>query len=66
MRGGEGQGLDGGLLGPDVGHMLQLGGVGHVKAGPVLGQDLHEGAELQPPLLLRDPMSATLNTCLKY
>lgn len=32
-------------------HVLQLAGLRDIKAGLVLGQDLHEGPELQPPLL---------------
>ena len=39
-------------------HVLQLAGVGHLVAGLVLGQDLHERPQLQPPLLLGDPVPA--------
>lgn len=46
-----------GLFGTDAAHVLQLTRVGHVVAGFVLGQDLHQRAELQPPLLLRDPVA---------
>lgn len=42
---------------PDPGHMFQLARVGDVVAGFVLGQNLHEWAELQPPLLLWDPVA---------
>lgn len=45
------------LFGSDPGHVLQLAGVGHVVARLVLGEDFHEWAELQPPLLLRDPVA---------
>ncbi|KAF0046521.1 hypothetical protein F2P81_000154 [Scophthalmus maximus] len=45
------------LPGPDPRHVFQLAGVGHVVARLVLGQDLHQWAELQPPLLLRDPVA---------
>lgn len=49
--------LDGGrLLGPTRLHGLQLARVRHLEAGLVLGQDLHEGPQLQPPLLLGDPV----------
>lgn len=49
--------LDGGrLLGPARLHGLQLARVRHLEAGLVLGQDLHEGPQLQPPLLLGDPV----------
>lgn len=37
--------------------MFQLAGVGHVVARLVLGQDFHQWTELQPPLLLRDPVA---------
>lgn len=37
--------------------MLQLAGVGHVVARLVLGEDFHQRTELQPPLLLRDPVA---------
>lgn len=37
--------------------MLQLARVGHVVAGLVLGQDLHQWAELEPPLLGWDPVT---------
>lgn len=37
--------------------MLQLPGVGHVVARLVLGQDFHQWTQLQPPLLLRDPVA---------
>lgn len=37
-------------------HGLQLPGLRHLVAGLVLGQDLHEGPQLQPPLLLGDPV----------
>lgn len=36
--------------------VLQLSGIRHVVAGFVLGQDLHQRAELQPPLLFGDPV----------
>ena len=45
------------LFGSDPGHVLQLAGVGHVVARLVLGEDFHEWTELQPPLLLRDPVA---------
>lgn len=45
------------LFGSDLGHVLQLARVGHVVAGLVLGQDLHDGTELQPPLLRRNPVA---------
>lgn len=45
--------------------MLQLPGVGHVEAGLVLGQDLHQGTQLEPPLLLGDPVAAEANQCQK-
>lgn len=38
--------------------MLQLPGVRDVVARLVLGQDLHQRTQLQPPLLLRDPVTA--------
>lgn len=44
------------LSGSDPGHVLQLAGVRHVVTGLVLGQDFHQWTELQPPLLLRDPV----------
>lgn len=37
--------------------MFQLARVGHVVARLVLGEDFHQWAELQPPLLLRDPVA---------
>lgn len=37
-----------------AGHVLQLAQVRHLEAGLVLGQDLHEGPQLQPPLLAGD------------
>lgn len=46
------------LFGSVVHHVLQLAGVGHVVARLVLGQDLHEGTQLEPPLLLGDPVAA--------
>lgn len=46
-----------GLFGSDTGHVFQLAGVGHVVARLVLGQDFHQWTELQPPLLLRDPVA---------
>lgn len=39
-----------------VRHGLQLVGVGDLVAGLVLGQDLHERPQLQPPLLFGDPV----------
>lgn len=39
-------------------HGLQLVGVGDLVAGLVLGQDLHERPQLQPPLLFGDPVPA--------
>lgn len=39
-------------------NVLQLGRVGDLQAGLVLGQDLHEGPELQPPLLFGNPVPA--------
>lgn len=39
-------------------HVLQLFRVGHLEAGLVLGQDLHERPQLQPPLLFRNPVPA--------
>lgn len=39
-------------------HRLQLVEVGDLVAGLVLGQDLHERPQLQPPLLLGDPVPA--------
>ena len=51
--------LDGGRLLRATGlHGLQLACVRHLEAGLVLGQDLHEGPQLQPPLLLGDPVPA--------
>lgn len=41
--------------------MFQLTGVGHVVARLVLGQDFHQGAELQPPLVLGDPVTEEEN-----
>lgn len=45
------------LFGSHPGHVFQLARVGHVVARLVLGQDFHQRAELQPPLLLRDPVA---------
>ena len=45
------------VLVPDAGDVLQLSRVGHVVAGLVLGQDLHQRTEFQPPLFLRDPVT---------
>lgn len=45
------------VFGPDSGHVFQLAGIGHVVERLVLGQDFHQGAELQPPLFLWDPVS---------
>ena len=54
-----GQQLDGGrLLGATGLHRLQLAGIRHLEADLVLGQDLHEGPQLQPPLLLGNPVPA--------
>lgn len=39
-----------------AGHRLRLAQVRHLEAGLVLGQDLHEGPQLQPPLLAGDPV----------
>ena len=52
-----GQQLDGGRLlrAPGL-HRLQLAGIRHLEADLVLGQDLHEGPQFQPPLLLGDPV----------
>lgn len=44
------------LFRPVVDDVLQLSGIRHVVAGFVLGQDLHQRAQLQPPLLFRDPV----------
>lgn len=38
--------------------VLQLSGVWDVVARLVLSQDLHQRTQLQPPLLLRDPVTA--------
>lgn len=38
--------------------VLQLSGVWDIVARLVLSQDLHQGTQLQPPLLLRDPVTA--------
>lgn len=38
--------------------VFHLPGLRHLVAGLVLGQDLHEGAQLQPPLLFGDPVPA--------
>lgn len=38
-------------------HVFQLSRVRDVVARLVLGQDLHQGAELQPPLVLRHPVT---------
>lgn len=46
------------LFGPVVHHVLELARVGDVVARLVLGQDLHEGTQLEPPLLLGDPVAA--------
>ena len=52
-----GRPLDGSrLLGATGLHRLQLAGIRHLEADLVLGQDLHEGPQLQPPLLLGDPV----------
>lgn len=51
-----------GLFGSDPGHVLQLAGVGHVVARLVLGEDFHQRTELQPPLLLRDPVAEETRT----
>lgn len=45
--------------------MFQLTGVGHIVARLVLGQDFHQGAELQPPLVLGDPVTGEENRKLK-
>lgn len=37
-------------------HVFQLPRVRDVVAGLVLGQDFHQWAELQPPLVLGDPV----------
>lgn len=50
-----------GLFGSDPGHVFQLAGVGHVVARLVLGEDFHQRTELQPPLLLRDPVAVETN-----
>lgn len=50
-----GQGLA--VSGSHARHVFQLAGVGHVVAGLVLRQDLHQWAELQPPLVLGDPVT---------
>lgn len=39
------------------GHVFQLAWVWHIIAGLVLGQDLHQRSQLQPPLLLGNPVS---------
>lgn len=46
-----------GLSGPVAYNVFQLPGVGDVIAGLVLGEDLHQGTQLQPPLLFRDPVT---------
>lgn len=38
--------------------VLQLPGIRHVVTGFVLGQDLHQRTQLQPPLLFRDPVTS--------
>lgn len=45
--------------------MFQLTGVRHVVARLVLGQDFHQGAELQPPLVPGDPVTEEGNRKLK-
>lgn len=40
-------------------HVLQLARVGDLVAGLVLGQDLHEGPQLQPPLLFGNSVPAS-------
>lgn len=57
MRGGSDGRRGVGLSGADPGHVFQLAGVGHVVARLVLGQDFHQRTQLQPPLLLRDPVA---------
>lgn len=54
-----GSSSDGGLavFGSHACHVFQLTGVGHVVARLVLSQDFHHGAELQPPLVLGDPVT---------
>ena len=46
------------LFGPGVYDVLQLPGVRDVVARLVLGQNLHQRTQLQPPLLLGDPVAA--------
>jgi len=46
------------LFGPVAHDVLQLSGVRHVVARLVLRQDLHQRTQLQPPLLLGDPVTA--------
>lgn len=45
------------LFRPVTYDVLQLSGVWHVVARLVLSQDLHQRTQLQPPLLLRDPVT---------
>lgn len=46
------------LFRPVAYDVLQLPGVRDVVARLVFGQDLHQRTQLQPPLLLRDPVTA--------
>lgn len=47
-----------GVFGSAVDDVLHLSRVGHVVARLVLGQDLHERTQLQPPLLFGNAMAA--------
>lgn len=62
-----GSSSDGGLavFGAHACHVFQLTGVRQVVARLVLGQDFHQGAELQPPLVLGDPVTEEGNRKLK-
>lgn len=43
---------------PAVDDMLHVGVFGRVQLDVILGQDLHDGPNFQPPLRLRDPVPA--------
>lgn len=64
---GGGSSSDGGLavFGSHARHVFQLTRVRHVVARLVLGQDFHQGAELQPPLVLGDPVTEEDNRKLE-
>lgn len=50
------------VFGSAVDDVLDLSRVGHVVARLVLGQDLHQRTQLQPPLLFGDPVTDDKDT----